>query len=124
MASTALEKKAEQSQVIYEDLVKRFNIKSVPTTFVADDRRMGQFAKACVTANPFPAPFGAVLVSKRIPGVKKLFENETVLQTPAISAVLAACSSVATEIGALRGDDVPGAEPYCDVAFAGLQAIR
>ncbi|MEA4946733.1 MAG: CoA transferase [Oscillospiraceae bacterium] len=124
MASTALKKKAEQSQVIYEDLVKRFDIKSVPTAFVADDRRMGQFAKACVTANPFPAPFGSVLISKRIPGVKKLFESETVLQTPAISAVLAACSSVAIEIGALRGDDVSGAETYCDVAFAGLQAIR
>lgn len=31
---------------------------------------------------------------------------------------------MATEIGSLRGDDVAGAETVCDVAFAGLQAIR
>ena len=39
MSSPVLEKKAAQAQVIYEDLIRRFEIDSIPTTFVADDRR-------------------------------------------------------------------------------------
>ena len=37
--------KAEQAQVIFEDLVNRQNIKAIPTTFVADDDREKQFKK-------------------------------------------------------------------------------
>lgn len=120
----ALSAKAAQAQLIYDDLLTRQGIETIPTVFVADNARVGLFARSCVTANPFPAPFSAVLASKRIPGVKKLFTEEKIPQTAAIAAVLAACSSVATEIGRLRGDDVVGAKTYCDVAFAGLQAIR
>lgn len=119
-----MSKKAQQAQVVFEDLVKRFDIKAIPTTFVADPRREAQFNRACYEANPFPGIFALALLAKRRPGIKKLFKDEAVLQTPAIAAVLAACSSVATEIGQLRGDDVAGAETVCDVAFAGLQAIR
>ena len=39
MANKVLEKKAKQAQVIYEDLITRFGIKTIPTTFVADGRR-------------------------------------------------------------------------------------
>jgi hypothetical protein len=124
MANQALEKKARQAQVIFDDLTKRFDVKSIPTTFVADGRRELQFAKACVEDNPFPPPLNITILKKRTPGVRLLFRDEKVLQTPAIAAVLAACSSVATEIGELRGDDVRGAETICDVAFAGMQAIR
>ena len=124
MSNEALRKKAEQAQVIFDELVNQYDIKPIPTTFVAEPRREAQFKKACFTENPFPGPFAAAMVEKRLPGVNKLFKDEKVLQTPAIAAVLAACSSVATEIGELRGDDVSGAETYCDVAFAGLQAIR
>lgn len=116
--------KAEQAQVIFEDLVNRQNIKAIPTTFVADDDREKQFKKQIKKENPFPGPFGIVLVGKRKPAVNQLFEEEKVLQTPAIAAVLSACSSVATEIGGLRGDNVKNAETTCDIAFAGLQAIR
>lgn len=121
---SVLTKKAQQSQVVFEDLVERFGIKPIPTTFVADARREAQFNKSCFQANPFPGVLAFALLAKSRPGVKKLFKDEAVLQTPAIAAVLAACSSVATEIGQLRGDDVGGAQTVCDVAFAGLQAIR
>ena len=124
MSNPVLEKKAKQAQVIYEDLIQRFGIDAIPTTFVADERREAQFLKACYKDNPFPPPLNITILKKRLPGVKLLFQDETILQTPAIAAVLSACSSVATRIGELRGDDVSGAETYCDVAFAGMQAIR
>ena len=124
MASEVLKKKALQAQIIFDDLTKTFGIESIPTTFIADGKRCQQFKKACNENNPFPPPLNITLRKKRVPAVDLLFEDEKVLQTPAIAAVLAACSSVATEIGRLRGDDVSGAETYCDIAFAGLQAIR
>ena len=117
-------KKALQAQVIFEDLVKRFDIEAIPTTFIADPRREAQINRSCFQANPFPGVLAFALLAKSRPGVKKLFKDEKILQTPAIAAVLSACSSVATEIGRLRGDDVAGAETLCDVSFAGLQAIR
>ncbi len=124
MANKVLEKKARQAQVIYEDLITRFGIKTIPTTFVADGRREKQFTRACLEDNPFPPPLNITILKKRAPAVKLLFQDEKILQTPAIAAVLSACSAVATEIGELRGDDVKGAETVCDVAFAGMQAIR
>ena len=124
MSNRVLEKKAGQAQIIFDDLTSQFDIRAIPTIFVADGRRKAQFTKACLTDNPFPPPLNVTILKKRIPAVKLLFQDEKILQTPAIAAVLAACSSVATEIGSLRGDDVAGAATVCDVAFAGLQAIR
>ena len=124
MASEVLKKKAHQAQIIYDDLRKTFDIEGIPTTFIADGDRCRQFTKAIKENNPFPPPLNVTIRKKRQPAVEQLFEDEKVLQTPAIAAVLCACSSVATEIGRLRGDDVSGAETYCDMAFAGLQAIR
>lgn len=124
MSHNALKKKARQAQVIFEDLTKQYGIKPIPTVFVADEQREAQLKKACFTENPFPPPVNVTILKKRRPGVELLFEEEKVLQTPAIAAVLAACSSVATEIGELRGDNTTGAETICDVAFAGMQAIR
>lgn len=124
MSKNVLETKAKQAQVIFDDLTKQFGIKPIPTVFVADNRRKAQFRKACLQDNPFPPPVNVTILKKRKPAVELLFQDEKILQTPAIAAVLAACSSVATEIGALRGDDVSDAETICDVAFAGMQAIR
>ena len=121
---SALLRKARQSQLIYEDIIERFGIKSIPTTFIADDGRECQFKRACGKANPFPMPYRIMLGKNRRDAMEQLFNDEKVLQTPAIAAALAACSSLAAEIGGLRGDDVSGAETYCDVAFAGLQALR
>lgn len=122
--SKVLKKKAVQSQVIFDDLIERFDIKPIPTTFVADAGKYPLFKKACFENLPFPGPFALALAYVRNDGVTRLFKDEKILQTPAIAAVLAACSSVATEIGELRGDDVRNAETYCDMSFAGLQAIR
>ena len=124
MSKNVLETKAKQAQVIFDDLTKQFGIKAIPTVFVADKRRKAQLKKACLQDNPFPPPVNVTILKKRTPGVDQLFQDEKVLQTPAIAAVLAACSSVATEIGELRGDDVSDAKTICDVAFAGMQAIR
>lgn len=120
----ALQKKARQAQIIYEDLLSRFGIDSIPTTFVAAPGRKQQFVRHVLENNPFPKPIGAGLYTKSVPAVLDLFQDETIVQTGAIAAVLAACSSVAAHIGALRGDDVSDARTYCDVAFAGIQAVR
>lgn len=124
MSQKVLEHKAMQAQVIFDDLTEKFGIKAIPTVFVADPHREAQFRQACLKNNPFPPPVNVTILKKRVPAVDLLFQEEKVLQTPAIAAVLAACSSVATEIGELRGDDVSGAETICDVAYAGMQAIR
>lgn len=99
-------------------------MEGIPTTFVADEGRRAMLSRACFSSNPFPAPLSLVLTKLRIPAVRKLFEPETIPQTSAIAAVLCACSAAATEIGALRGDDVSGAQQRCDLVFAGLQAVR
>lgn len=119
-----LRKKAEQAQVIFDEICDMYGIDPIPTTFVADPSKQPMFTKAAMTNLPFPGPFKAALAKVRMDGVTKLFKDETILQTPAIAAVLAACSSVATNIGDLRGDDVHDARTYCDMSFAGLQAIR
>lgn len=125
MANTGvIRQKAHNAQLIYDDLLSTLGMQAIPTTFVADEERHGMLSQVCVSANPFPFPLNFVLTKLRIPAVRKLFEPEIIPQTSAIAAVLAACSNAATEIGALRGDDVSGAQIRCDLVFAGLQAVR
>ncbi len=119
-----IRRKARGAQLIYEDLLGRLDMRPIPTTFVADEGRKGMLSRTCFTSNPFPVPLNVVLTKLRIPAVQKLFEDEIIPQTSAIAAVLAACSTAATEIGALRGDVVSGAQIRCDLVFAGLQAVR
>ena len=121
MSENILLNKAQQ---IYEDLQKRLNFKSIPTTFIADEGKKELFEKICDSENPFPEPFQHVLTEMRKPAIKKLFDDEIIPQSAAIAAVLSACSSVATEIGNLRGDDTTDAKTLCDIAFSGMQAIR
>lgn len=125
MANEIMQKKAEYAQIIFNDLVKRLDIdKTYPTTFIADPEKENLFKKSYLKENPFPSVIAIVLASLRKKAVTRLFENEDVLQTPVIAAVLSLCSSIATDIGALRGDDVSNTKIYSDIAFAGLQAIR
>lgn len=124
MEDKIMVKKAKQARTIFQDLCEKYDVKQIPTYFVADQSREKMFKSAMFRAIPFSFPFNFVLLQKRIPAVNKLFEEEKILQTPAIAAVLAACSSVASEISDLRGDEKPGAVCYCDVAFAGMEAIR
>lgn len=117
--------KAFEAQAILDDLKRRFDIKSTyPITFVVDPSREHEFLSSCGKDNPFPGLLRFVLTSLRKKGVKRLFEEEKVLQTPVIAAVLSLSSSVATEIGELRGVPSQGTEIYCDIAYAGAQAIR
>lgn len=122
--NSVLTKKARQAQIIYDDLMERFEIQSIPTTFIAGGKREQQFKAACKKANPFPMPYKFMLLKNRKKAMRLLFEDEKIVQTPAIAAALSAISSLAVEIGGLRGDDISTAENYCDVAFAGLQALR
>lgn len=122
--NSVLRRKAYNAQLIYRDLLDRLGMEGIPTTFVADEGRRAMLSRTCFTSNPFPVPLNLVLTKLRIPAVRKLFEPETIPQTSAIAAVLSACSAAATEIGALRGDDVSGAQQRCDLVFAGLQAVR
>lgn len=120
----ALLKKARQSQIIFDDLAERLNFTPFPTTFVANSERIKQFKKSAKEHNPYPFPYSLPLAARRKSAINALLEDEVVLQSPAIAAVLAAISSAAAEIGTLRGDDTAGCEVYCDVAFAAMQAIR
>lgn len=117
-------KKAKQAQMIFEDLVKKTGITPYPTVFIGDEAKREMFEKGAYEDNPFPGAMASELPRLRVPAIKSLFEEEIIPQTAAIAAVLAACSSVASEIGELRGDKLDGAESYCDMAFAGLQADR
>ena len=124
MADSVLRRKARNAQLIYEDLLDRTEMDGIPVTFVADEDRKPMLTKACYSANPFPFPLGLVLTKLRKPAVRKLFEDEIIPQTAAIAAVLTACSTAATKIGALRGADTAHAQIRCDMVFSGLQAIR
>lgn len=123
--NAVMEKKAEEAEVVLEDLKKKLGIeKTYPIHFIVEPSRKKEFLQACNKENPFPGILKFVLSSLRKKGVKRLFEDEKVLQTPVIAAVLSLCSSLATSIGELRGAKVKDAEIYCDVAYAGEQAIR
>lgn len=120
-----LMQKAHEAQIVYDDLAKRFGIDGGDNVnFLVDPGVEKKFKGKYLKENPFPHVIAFVLAKLRKKAVNRLFEEEKVLQTPVIAAALALCNQVATEIGALRGDDVSGTEITSDIAFAGLQAIR
>lgn len=122
--NNAIFKKAQDAARIFDDVCDRLGIEPIPTTFAGDESKREMFQRAAGEYNPFPGPVADTLKGMRIPAMQKLFEAEVIPQTAAMAAVLSACSSVATEIGRLRGADTPDAATVCDVAFAGLQANR
>ena len=120
-----LEKKAKEAQVIYDYLCDLFHIESkLPVTFIANELTNIELKKNYLKENPFPNVIALVLAKLRKKAVTKLFEDEKILQTPTIAAVLCLCAEVASEIGELRGDNLEGSEIYSDISYAGLQAIR
>lgn len=121
-----LEKKAKEAQIVYDYLAKLLNVDStLPVTFIADENVEKEFKTNYLKENPFPNVIAFVLAKLRKKAVDKLFVDEKVLQTSVIAAVLSLCSNVATEIGKLRGDEIKDSdEIYCDISYAGLQAIR
>ncbi len=125
MSNNDIQKKAQCAQIIINDLIKRLAIDKIyPTTFIADADKEALFKQSFLKENPFPSVIALVLASLRKKAVNRLFEKEDILQTPVIAAILSLCSSLATDIGALRGDNVSDTKIYSDISFAGLQAIR
>lgn len=120
-----LEKKALDAQIIYEHLSKELGIDSkLPVSFIANPDSEKILKKNYLAENPFPNVIAIVLAKLRKKAVDRLFVEEKVLQTPIIAAVLSLCANVASEIGELRGDKLNDSKIYCDISFAGLQAIR
>ena len=120
-----LTKKAKEAQIVYDYLSDLLRIESpLPVTFIVSEGAEKEFKKNYLTENPFPHVIAFVLAKLRKKAVDRLFEDEKVLQTSVIAAVLSLCSNVASEIGEIRGDEIKGSEIYCDVSYAGLQAIR
>lgn len=117
-------KKAQQAQFIYEDLRKRLGIQTIPAEFVADSSREKLFIDATQSKIPFPDKVKPVVTELSAASIKKIFKEEKIPQTGAIAAVLSVCSSLATQIGKLRGDELVDAKTISDIAFSGLQAIR
>lgn len=122
----ALEKKAKQSLICYEFLKEQLDLTEVnPIIFTADPKRFDEMLEACFTDLTYPKKYWPFLIQQRLKAVLQLFQDETVLQTPPLAAVLAACATEIMEISRLEGKELDSKEPiYCDVAFAGLQAVR
>lgn len=119
-----MKEKALQSQLCYEDLKKKLDIRTEdPVVFCVNDRKR-QLLKACVEHNPFPSVLKPVLASLRLKAVKKLFEKEKVLQTGPAAAILSLDQVLAKDIARQRGMDVSSDPILCDITMAGLQVIR
>ena len=88
--SGVMEKKAYQAAVCYEDLLKKLDIDTdTEVLFNLSETREKQIKNACYSHNPFPGVLKAVLLSLRNKAVKRLFEEEKVLQTGPAAAILA-----------------------------------
>ncbi len=117
--------KGIQAQVCYEDLLEKLG--EDPKTkviFNVNDDSEKLLKKACVTHNPFPGLLKVVLFSLRRKAVKKLYEEEKVLQTGPAAAILALDAVLAKEFGEMRNGEANKGAVTCDVTFAGLQVIR
>lgn len=120
-----LMEKAVDAQVIYDYLAKEFNVDpKIPVDFIVNEKSEKILKKNYLAENPFPHVIAVVLAKLRKKAVDRLFIEEKVLQTPVIAAVLSLCANVASDIGRLRGDHLDDSKIYCDISFAGLQAIR
>lgn len=120
-----LNKKAIQAQQIYDYISNSLNIDStLPVTFIYNEASEKEFKKNYLAENPFPNVIALVLAKLRKKAVNKLFLDEKIPQTSTIAAILSLASNLACEIGELRGDDIKDNKIYCDISYAGLQAIR
>lgn len=122
--SQVMEHKAAQAVACYEDLTEKLNIHpECEVLFNLSESREKMIKDACYRHNPFPGVLKLVLLSLRKKAVKRLFEEEKVLQTGPAAAILALDAALTQDIAILRNGDAP--EPVlCDVALAGMQVIR
>lgn len=123
--SSVLETKGKQAQLCYEDLKKRTGIEPrTEVRFVVDEKRRKEIERAVWTHNPFPGVLKPVLLSLRLKAVRRLFQDEKVLQTGPAAAILALDAAMTEDFRKMRDPDQHSDTVYCDVAFAGLQVIR
>jgi crotonobetainyl-CoA:carnitine CoA-transferase CaiB-like acyl-CoA transferase len=120
-----MKKKAVQAQLCFENLKEQIGeTVTVPVCFNVDETREKLIRSACFSHNPFPGVLKPVLLSLRRKAVRRLYEDEKVLQTGPAAAVLAMDAALAEEIGNIRNREAKESPVVCDVALAGLQVIR
>ena len=120
-----MEKKAQDAGICYEDLLKKTGV--IPTNeviFHVGQNQKAMMEKACYASNPFPGVVKLVLLSLRKKAVKRLFEEEKVVQTGPAAAILAFDAAMGKEIQTLRTGKEDQTPVVCDVGFAGLQVVR
>lgn len=118
-------KKALQAVACYDDLLEKLDLKvDTPVIFNLSDGRKKQIEKSVYGHNPFPGLLKLVLLSLRKKAVKRLYEDEKVLQTGPAAAILALDSVLVQEIGNIRNNIKESQPVMCDVALAGLQVVR
>jgi Predicted acyl-CoA transferases/carnitine dehydratase len=125
MSKEIMQEKAVDTSFVYDDLLKRLDLKDLKRpTLIVDDAREKEFKSGYLKNNPFPGVTLFVLASLRKKCMNKLFLEENVLQTPAIAATLSLCSALASNILSLRTKTKDNSEIYTDLAYSGMQAIR
>ena len=118
-------KKALQALVCYDDLLEKLDLKvDTPVIFNLSDERKKQIKRSVYGHNPFPGLLKLVLLSLRKKAVKRLYEDEKVLQTGPAAAILALDSVLVQEIGNIRNNIKEKQPVICDVDMAGLQVVR
>ena len=118
-------KKALQAIVCYDDLLEKLDLNvDTPVIFNLSDERKKQIKRSVYGHNPFPGLLKLVLLSLRKKAVKRLYEDEKVLQTGPAAAILALDSVLVQEIGNIRNNIKEKQPVICDVDLAGLQVVR
>lgn len=118
-------KKALQAVACYDDLLEKLDLKvDTPVIFNLSDERKKQIERSVYGHNPFPGLLKLVLLSLRKKAVKRLYEDEKVLQTGPAAAILALDSVLVQEIGNIRNNIKEKQPVICDVDLAGLQVVR
>ncbi len=123
--SKVMGKKALQAIMCYADLLDRLDVEvDSKVIFNLSDSRQKQIQKACHTNNPFPGVLKPVLLSLRKKAVKRLYEDERVLQTGPAAAILALDQALLQDIANIRSGSKENLPIICDVDMAGLQVVR
>lgn len=121
-----MKKKALEAQICYEDLLQRLELDTdTEVVFhVADESQKKLMMDACYQNNPFPGIPKAVLLSLRKKAIKRLFQDELVIQTAPAASILALNAAMGNDILTLRTGKKNENPIVCDIGFAGLQVVR
>lgn len=122
--NSIMRKKAVDAITCLNDLQTKSGYKvDSNISFTLSDDTEKLLTKAVHENNPFPGVLSVVLLKLRKKAVKRLFEEEKVIQTAPASAILAYNAAIGNDIEALR-NNTESKDVVCDVTLSGLQAIR